>query len=224
MIQVFKKSIAISWVFCCALLMALYACHSQGMVEEQVSKKPLRVAVLPFKDLSQSFGEGINVRSPISGKIFLTGSIMENACDLLSDQLSLLLKKRDELEVIPAGGVEVALSKVRYDESAISEKNVALKVGNLLGAEGVMVGYVYRFKQRSGTRYAIESPASVAFEVLFLDIKEGRVIWEGHMDETQRSLSENILNLGAFLKRKGRWVTAEEMALSSLEELIQTLP
>jgi hypothetical protein len=48
-------------------------------------------------------------------------------------------------------------------------------------------------------------------------------LWIGHFDETQRSLSENLFNIGEFLKRKGAWVTVNKMAVSALEDMLQTL-
>ena len=46
------------------------------------------------------------------------------------------------------------------------------------------------------------------------------MIWNGHFEETQKPLSENVLDLGMFIKRKGSWVTADELAQGGLEDLL----
>ncbi len=83
-----------------------------------------------------------------------------------------------------------------------------------------MVGHIYRFRERIGTRYSVDSPASVAFDIPLISVKNGRILWVDHLDETQRSLSENLFQLGTFLRRKGTWITAEEMAISGLEDML----
>ena len=75
-----------------------------------------------------------------------------------------------------------------------------------------------------GTEYAVSSPASVAFDLHLIRVKDGRVLWSGHFDETQRPLSDNLFHLGAFLQRKAKWVTAKEMAVSALENMLKTFP
>jgi hypothetical protein len=52
-------------------------------------------------------------------------------------------------------------------------------------------------------------------------VNSGRVIWSGHFDETQQALNENLFQLGKFIKRKARWVTAQEIAVSALENLFE---
>jgi hypothetical protein len=53
---------------------------------------------------------------------------------------------------------------------------------------------------------------------------DGRNLWYGTFDETQSALSEDLFKLKTFLKRKGTWVTAEEMAKAGLETLLEKLP
>jgi len=48
-------------------------------------------------------------------------------------------------------------------------------------------------------------------------------LWTGRFDETQGTLFENLFKIGAFLKRKGAWVTVDKMAVSALEDMLKTL-
>jgi len=55
-------------------------------------------------------------------------------------------------------------------------------------------------------------------------VVDGRVLWSGHFNETQRSLSEDLYQLETFIKRKASWITAREMAQAGLEDILDTFP
>jgi hypothetical protein len=54
-------------------------------------------------------------------------------------------------------------------------------------------------------------------------VADGRILWSGHFDETQKALSEDLYQLDKFIKRKASWITAREMAQTGLENILQTL-
>jgi hypothetical protein len=70
----------------------------------------------------------------------------------------------------------------------------------------------------------VDKPASVAFGIHFIRIADNRLIWGGHFDETQHSLSENLFKLRKFVKRGGGWLTAEQLATYGLQETMATFP
>jgi hypothetical protein len=63
----------------------------------------------------------------------------------------------------------------------------------------------------------------VIFELHFIDVKRPGVAWSGYYAETQKSLSENLLDVGRFFKRGSKWTTAEEMAGVGLAELLDEM-
>jgi hypothetical protein len=65
--------------------------------------------------------------------------------------------------------------------------------------------------------------ASVAFGIHFIRVADGRLIWVGHFDETQHSLSKNLFKLATFVRRGGGWLTAEQLATFGLRETMATL-
>ncbi|HEX9444423.1 MAG TPA: hypothetical protein VGA73_09900, partial [Candidatus Binatia bacterium] len=69
----------------------------------------------------------------------------------------------------------------------------------------------------------VMSPASVAFVLEAWDVKRGDVIWTARFDETQKSLSENLLNIGQVASRGVRWVTAEELAQEGVKKAVAQL-
>ena len=109
-------------------------------------------------------------------------------------------------------------------ENTLSDRNIAVKAGLSLDVDAVVLGYIYRFSQRVGTRYSAEFPASVAFDIYLIDVETGRILWRGNFDETQRPLSEDLFQVGTFIKRKGGWITAKEMAHSALDKIFLTFP
>lgn len=206
-----------------SILLLLPACRNRIVAPEPESSSGSmkNVLILPFKDISASYGVENNMRCPVCGKVFLTGIVAEGADVTMTKHLISLLKSRTDFKIIYPGET----SALSNDFNAGSEnmpskiKKIAEK-GRLLGADTVIIGHVYRFRERAGTSYAVESPASVAFDLHFISVSDSRVVWTGHVDETQRSLSENLFEIGSFIKRKGEWVPAEDLAISGLESML----
>jgi hypothetical protein len=212
---------------CCLLLsvfLMLTACSSRIISAEFIpSPESMKnVLVLPFKDISGLYGEENNLRCPVCGKVFPTGNVAEDADVILTKHLISLLKSRTGFKIIyPGEAGKLSNGFNTGNENIPSEVKKIAENGRTLGADTVMVGYIYRFKERVGTSYSVESPASVAFDLHFISVSDSRVIWAGHVDETQRPLSENLFEIGSFIKRKGEWVAAEDLATSGLESMLR---
>ncbi|HEU4342362.1 MAG TPA: hypothetical protein VFU31_12395 [Candidatus Binatia bacterium] len=98
-----------------------------------------------------------------------------------------------------------------------------LKIGELVYADAVLTSRVIRFRERVGDQWGAKSPASVAFVVDLLDVKRGDVVWSARFDETQKSLTENILALGDISQRGVKWLTAEELAADGARKVVNQL-
>jgi hypothetical protein len=210
-----------------ALILLLSACKSDVIIPEiPVVKFDIKkLLILPFKDLSTLYGKNVNVRCPLCGNVFSTGDVETFAVDVLTDSLISIIKSRKDFELIPPGQAQGAMSVLlAADKSELLERDILVKIGRALYADAILVGHVYRFKDRIGTRYSIYSPASVAFDIHLISVSKGSTLWVGHFDETQRPLSENLFKIGTFLRRKGSWITAEDMAVSGLEDVLQAFP
>ena len=204
----------------------LFACKSSVPVRE-TEALPLtngKLLILPFKDMSAIYGENVSARCPLCGNVFMTGEVTDDAEDILTQSLISLMEARKGVELIPLGQAQGVWSEMlSRDEDRLSDRDQIVETGRILGADAVMAGYIYRFRERIGTGYSVDSPASAAFDVHLVDVTSRSILWIGHFDETQGSLFENLFKIGTFLKRKGAWITVNKMAVSALEDMLKTL-
>ena len=213
---------------CWILILGLFfGCQSPVHVSEPPSA-PLnfeKILVLPFKDASMTGGESLDSRCPVCGRVFIPGEVADDAAIFLTDQLVSGLKSRTNYQIVYTGLTTASLTALySANETTVAAKKVLADRGRRHDADGVMVGFVYRYKERVGKGYGVESPASVAFDMHLIRVADGRTIWSAHFDETQQSLGDNLFQLGSFLSRGGRWLTAEDLAKSGLEEIIEKFP
>lgn len=86
-------------------------------------------------------------------------------------------------------------------------------VGKCLPADFVLVPQVLRWKELEGGG----NPASVILDLYLIDVKAERMVARFHYDETQKALSDNLFDMGKFMRRKGEWVEAEVLAKEGIE-------
>jgi hypothetical protein len=214
--------VALGW------LLFFFACQKASVNVSEPPTSPLdieTILVLPFDDLSDVSAEHPDTRSPVSGRVFITGEVAGNAVNFLTDHLVTWLQSNTQYEL--------RLSGYSQSPAAIldaAEGNLVLNRRNLTNlakdnaADAALLGFVYRFRERVGKGYSAESPASVAFDMHLIRAIDGRTIWSANFDETQQSLGQNLFQLGTFFSRGMRWVTAEDMATAGLNNILDKFP
>lgn len=81
--------------------------------------------------------------------------------------------------------------------------------------------FIYRYAERKGGNYAVEKPAGVG---LHMHLYENNALKRVFMfDEDQEALMDNLLSIGKFLRRGGRWITVEALSEEAIEKGIETL-
>lgn len=98
------------------------------------------------------------------------------------------------------------------------------RVGQELNCNAVMVSSIQRFRQRNGGEYAVDSPASAAFEMRIVDVTNGSVIWSTNFSETQQSLLSNLFSFNKAQSRGFKWITVEELMRQGVHEKISASP
>jgi len=207
------------------VLAICWGCSSRvpGPVAADRQAEVQRVVMAPFQNMERIYGANASFTCPLCGNTYFIGQVAEGGEEFMTEQLFEHLRRRSQIETLPPEQVEGARASVLRSSSSseLSELQLLLESGRALKAEAVIFGRVYRFGERQGTAFATDKPASVAFDVLMVSTDDGRLLWEGHFNETQRPLSDNLLNLDAFIQQKGRWLTARELAVIGLDKVMQ---
>jgi hypothetical protein len=218
------------WVLFCLLALSwlLFACQKTYVNVSEPPGGPLNIKkllLLPFKDISDLAGEHPDARSPASGRIFITGEVADYAADFLTDRLVSWLQSNTpyELRISNYSHSPRPLLDASGGYVALNRKNL-ISFGHAEGVDAVLLGFVYRFRERVGKGFSAEAPASVAFDLDLIRVADGRTVWSASFDETQQSLGENLFQLGTFLGRGGRWVTAKDMATNGLNNILKKFP
>jgi hypothetical protein len=191
--------------------------------EARAETKP-RLAIFPF------FFERLNnpargtVLCPLCQGVYHSGPIADAAGIYLTRLLYQKMEALDRFRILSREKVEEAFTpsvKKQVEENPFSS---TIQIGKELNADFVMLGYLFRFEERIGSRIGAEKPASVGFDVHLLRLKDGKRVWDGKFDETQQALSENLLKMGSFVRRKASWLTAEELSNVGMDEMLKRLP
>lgn len=180
-----------------------------------------RIAVLPFTQTKPE--DTIDQLIPRS-LAWQKNSGEESAENIVQALFLAKLGEQNNIEIVPVDQVESACRQITKECISMKETDLVKKLGKELRADAILVGYVYRYQERVGTPYGVEKAASVAFEVQLIDVEEGTRSWKATFDKTQRSLSENLFNFRFFVKDKGRWITARELAAEGVEQTLQSFP
>ncbi|MFZ0611058.1 MAG: hypothetical protein WAM73_02350 [Desulfobacterales bacterium] len=181
------------------------------------------ILVLPFDDRSKIYGEAGLIKCPLCDYYFEAGPVPPTAAERLSERLVESLGSRTAATLITHDR-SFDNSQASFGANRPTERMLLAQAGRSAGADAVLTGYIYRYQERIGTPYAASRPASVAFSIHLIRSADGGDLWFGYIDETQRTLAENLFDMAAFWKRKGRWVTADEMAHRGLSELLDNFP
>lgn len=212
------------WVLILLCGMGLVSCRSSAPVIQSAGTVVgnEKVVLLPFQNMAWLHGENLSVRSPLTGKVFMTGPTTDDAARLLTDLLISALQQYTEFQTLRSQDAPAIRDALRSSGGPwASPVDVLAQTGRRINADLVIQGYVYRFKDRVGKDYSAESPASVAFALHFIDCADRGVVWSGSFDETQQALSDDLRLVGTFFRRGARWITAEEMAREAMNKMFR---
>ena len=156
--------------------------------------------------------------------MFSAAPVSEEIAKAISVQLFEKLAKDSPYQWVSPLEAASDFSRIASSHPQWTDREVYLEIAKALSADAVLGGHVYRWSERQGTDYAASQPVSVAFDIYLMAAADGVILWKARFDKTQISLSENILDLKTFLKAKGRWMTARELAEIGLGEFADSFP
>jgi hypothetical protein len=184
------------------------------------------ILVLPFVNVSGLYEQNAHARCYLCGQVMVPGYVPDSASPFLTAELISQMEKIEEYTILSSDGAEDTISGMMSDKNNFDDRilNLYIQAGKRAEADAIVVGHIFHFKERQGNRASVESPASVAFDLHLIDVANGRMLWASGFDETQKPLTDNLLEISTFLKRGGGWATAEELSQSGLESIMQRFP
>jgi hypothetical protein len=212
-------------------LLAAYG-HAQELGQEQnqgqIKEKPIvprqKVAVLPFLLVKPDVPGQRMVKGLYGTYFFRTGDLPARAGSEVTTAFQRRLNALGRCELIPLDQAQAAAEGIDPQAFQKDPFSVAVQIGQQLGLEAVVIGGVYRYEQRQGSALGVQSPASAAFDAHLIRVADKKVLWSGRFDETQNSLSENLLKIGSFVKGGAQWVTVERWSEIGVESVLRTFP
>ncbi len=210
-----------------AFLFLLSSCEgSRSLFTKNLEEEiiPLhRVVVFPYTVVRPPQGE-VMVRSPIGGDMFRTGEVNPDAQDVMTELLMNKLKGRNEFFATGRAAVESFLGKTIEDEPYSFGPVQVLKLGRKFDADGVLIGFIYVFRDRVGSGFAVSTPASVSFDLYLLEAQTGRVLWKAGYTRTQQPMSDNLFDIEEYMHGGIKWMTAKELADLGIKKMFEQFP
>jgi len=186
-----------------------------------VDKNHVRLAVLPFQTVIPE-DESTTVRCPICGSVNSSGSIIKGAEQIVQEIFLDKLRDVKNADIIPSERVAGVYQRISSDSLKQTGLQIIERVGKELHADVMVIGYVYRYRERVGYDYSAERPASVAFEIHMISVRNGSTLWRGIFDKTQKSLMEDVFQASSFFKGGAKWLTARQLAKLGVDEVFST--
>jgi hypothetical protein len=192
------------------------------MSEVRAETKP-SLAILPFF-IQRGEDPGKGAPCPICKGVVLRGEIVPGSQNTLTRLLQQKIESTGTFKVLPLEKVEEAFSQIERRQFELKPLRSFIHLGKTLDMDFIFIGILFRFEERIGSHIGAEKPASVGFDVHLIRLKDEKMVWTGKLDETQRPLSENLLKIGSFVRRKASWLTAEELSSVGMDEMLMRLP
>lgn len=183
-----------------------------------------KILVPPPLNMAEIFGQNVSLRSPISEKAFVTGTVGHLAESEFSKVLVEALHVHYLERVVPTSqtllDMQAPAGSARLGRELAAD---AMVLGQSNHADAVLISYIYAYQDRAGGAFGVSSPATVSFELNLIKSTSGLLVWTGRFSEEQQPLNENLLQFGKFFSRQGRWVTSREMAREGLNRLVKSM-
>ena len=207
------------------LLLVSCAAPQKEMPSDKTLEGDETILIMPFQNMCTVYGDKAPIDCVVFNRRHVVGEVPEGTAEFMTEQLVKLLMSEKAFRFVFPDQTDEMLTHLQADKNGVVRlSEFVATTGGTKGVDAILMGYIFHFKERVGTSYSVESPASVSFSLFLVRVEDGQIVWRGIFEETQQSLSENILKIGAFIKRKARWITAREMAADGLENLMSTFP
>jgi len=97
------------------------------------------------------------------------------------------------------------------------------QVGQCAKTQLLLVPMVVHWQDRSGSSGGSGTPAWVILDLYVINVANGTLVNHFRYDYQQKALTDNLLEVRSFMQRRGRWVSAEDLAREGIERGIREL-
>jgi hypothetical protein len=98
-----------------------------------------------------------------------------------------------------------------------------LTVGRCLEVEVMLVPQLHAWQEREGGELGVMQPAKVVMDFFLLDVTNKVLLARSRFDETQQALASNLLDIGKYISRGGKWISADELAREGMVKAVKEL-
>ena len=186
-----------------------------------------RIAVMPFLVGKLESPEKL-IEKPLSQPLkelyIEAANLAEGADRVMTRLVNDVMQIRFEDQMVSMEEASVVYADVIRDQTLDTPRKLAKKFGENLQADLVVVGAVWRFREKGAVEEMPDSPASVAFSVYLMEVAGGKRLWRNAFDGNQKTLSEDVLGGLKQIKMGLRWLSVNELARYGVKSAFRTFP
>jgi hypothetical protein len=116
------------------------------------------------------------------------------------------------VRVVAPSDVGLAFTNQGHPVPRRDAAEAAKLAAHAFGATSVVLGEVWRWRERVGSEMGATRPASVGFQWGLYEAPSGRELWKARFDHTQRALTADPLTARRYPGGGSRWLTASALA------------
>ena len=144
---------------------------------------------------------------------------LQQGVDVMNRFLARELSGADKIVFI--GADQMAGLQLSGGENSVE---VARLAGKYIHCSAMLETTVVRYTERVGTKWAVERPAAVAFDLRLIDTQTENLLWTAKFDEEQIPVLDNLYDWTKARTRGFTWIKADELMVEGMREKISTCP
>ena len=186
-----------------------------------------RIAVMPFL-VGKLESPEQPVEKPLSQPLeqlhMNVGKLAEGADQIMTRLVNDALQIRFPDQMVSMEQAAAGYAEVIHDQTLDTPRKLAKKFGETLHADLVVIGTIWRFREKASFKENPDSPASVAFSVYLMEVASGKRLWRNGFDGTQKTLSEDVLGGLKQINMGLRWLSVNELARYGVKNVFRKFP
>lgn len=185
-----------------------------------------QIALMPFL-MGQLESPNVPIAKPLSKsftQLEMNSLELPEKTDRIMNRIVFAaLKLRFEDQLVPQDRTADAYGLILTDQALDTPRKRAIGLGKALEADLVMVGTVWRFREKGVSSDMPDSAASVGFTLYLVEVDTGARLWRGTFDGTQKALTQDVLGGLKQLDMGLHWLSAEELARYGVKSVLLKL-